>query len=43
MVSPVDHPPQPSGARIRGGLWKTLEPGDRIIKRSGETAPVKIG
>jgi hypothetical protein len=29
--------------RVRGGLWKTLEPGDRIVKRSGETAPVKIG
>ena len=29
--------------RVRGGLWKTLEPGDRIVKRSGQTAPVKIG
>jgi hypothetical protein len=29
--------------RVRGGLWKTLETGDRIVKRSGETAPVKIG
>jgi hypothetical protein len=23
-------------------LWKSLEPGDRIVKRPGETAPVKI-
>jgi hypothetical protein len=29
--------------RVRGGLWKTLEPGDLVVKRSGETAPVKIG
>ncbi len=29
--------------RVRGGLWKTLEPGDRVRKRSGETKPVKIG
>jgi hypothetical protein len=29
--------------RVRGGLWKTLEAGDRVVKRSGETVPVKIG
>jgi hypothetical protein len=29
--------------RVRRALWKSLEPGDRIAKRPGETAPVKIG
>jgi hypothetical protein len=29
--------------RVRRALWKSLEPGDRIVKRPGETAPVKIG
>jgi hypothetical protein len=28
--------------RVRRALWKSLEPGDRIVKRPGETAPVKI-
>ncbi len=29
--------------RVRGSLWKTLGPGDRIVKQPGETKPVKIG
>jgi hypothetical protein len=29
--------------RVRGGLWKTLEPGNRVVKRPGESKPVKIG
>jgi hypothetical protein len=29
--------------RVRGTLWKTLEPGDRVVKRPGETKPVRIG
>jgi hypothetical protein len=28
--------------RVRRHLWKSVEPGDRIVKRPGETAPVKI-
>jgi hypothetical protein len=29
--------------RVRGGLWKTLEPGDRIVKQPGEAMPAEIG
>ena len=29
--------------RVRRAQWKSLEPGDRIVKRPGETAPAKIG
>ena len=28
--------------RVRRRLWKSVEPGDRIVKRPGEAAPVKI-
>jgi hypothetical protein len=28
--------------RVRRALWRTLNPGDRLIKRPGETAPAKI-
>ena len=28
--------------RVRRTLRKSLEPGDRVVKRPGETAPVKI-
>ena len=28
--------------RVRRALWKTLSPGDRLIKRAGQTAPTKI-
>jgi hypothetical protein len=28
--------------RVRRALWKSVEPGDRIVKRPGETAPVKV-
>jgi hypothetical protein len=28
--------------RVRRHRWKSVEPGDRIVKRPGETAPVKI-
>ena len=27
--------------RVGRGRWKSLEPGDRIVKRPGEKAPVK--
>jgi len=27
--------------RVGRALWKSLEPGDRIVKRPGEKAPVK--
>jgi len=29
--------------RVRRALWQSLEPGDRVVKRAGETAPVKLG
>lgn len=28
--------------RVRRALWRTLNAGDRLIKRPGETAPAKI-
>jgi hypothetical protein len=28
--------------RVRRALWKSAAPGDRIVKRAGEAAPVKI-
>ena len=28
--------------RVRRALWKSVEPGDQIVKRVGETAPVKV-
>jgi hypothetical protein len=28
--------------RVRRALWRTLNPGDRLIKRPSETAPGKI-
>lgn len=28
--------------RVRRALWRTLNPGDQLIKRPGETAPAKI-
>jgi hypothetical protein len=28
--------------RVRGSLWKTLAAGDRVTKRAGEKAPVKV-
>ncbi|GLZ77764.1 hypothetical protein Afil01_25710 [Actinorhabdospora filicis] len=27
--------------RVRGAFWRSVEPGDRLVKRSGETDPVK--
>jgi hypothetical protein len=29
--------------RARRGLWKSLEPGDRLVKRAGERYPTKSG
>jgi hypothetical protein len=28
--------------RMRRALWHALNPGDRLIKRAGETAPAKL-
>jgi hypothetical protein len=28
--------------RVARALWKSVEPGDRVVKRPGETAPAKI-
>lgn len=28
--------------RVRGSLWKTLAVGDRVTKRAGDKAPVKV-
>jgi hypothetical protein len=28
--------------RVRRALWRALNPGDRLIKRAGETAPAKL-
>jgi len=27
--------------RVRGGVWKTLNVGDRLVKRAGQKAPEK--
>jgi hypothetical protein len=27
--------------RVRGGLWKSVNVGDRLVKRAGEKAPAK--
>lgn len=27
--------------RVRGAFWRSVEPGDRLVKRSGENDPVK--
>jgi hypothetical protein len=28
--------------RVRGNLWKTLNVGDRLVKRAGQKAPEKV-
>jgi hypothetical protein len=27
---------------VRGGMWKTLNVGDRLVKRAGQKAPEKV-
>jgi hypothetical protein len=29
--------------RVRGGLWKSVSVGDRLVKRAGGKKPVKVG